>query len=225
MAREEAGTPAIVESIRAGLVFALKEAAGTGLIQAREERFWRARARWDANPAIELLGSPAARRLPIVSFRVRHHGRFLHHNFVVALLNDLFGIQAHGGCSCAGPHGHRLPGIDTAPSLAPCDQLTDGWKGIKPGWTRVDFNYFISDPVCDYIIDAVDLIASYGQQLLADYHVNPGTGRGGTTPEPPNHRSASPMCASGPPGRWSPAPAVRPARTCSIRTFWTPGTC
>ena len=178
VAREEAGTPAIVESIRAGLVFALKEAVGTGLIQAREERFWRrARARWDANPAIELLGSPAARRLPIVSFRVRHHGRFLHHNFVVALLNDLFGIQAHGGCSCAGPHGHRLPGIDTAQSLAPCDQLTDGWEGIKPGWTRVDFNYFISDRVCDYIIDAVDLIASYGHQLLADYHFNPGTGR------------------------------------------------
>ena len=178
VAREEGGTPAIVESIRAGLVFALKEAVGTGLIQAREERFWRrARARWDANPAIELLGSPAARRLSIVSFRVRHHGRFLPHNFVVALLNDLFGIQAHGGCSCAGPHGHRLPGSDTAPSPAPRDQLTDGSEGIKPGWTRVDLNYFISDHVCDYIIDAVDLIASYGHRLLADYHVNPGTGR------------------------------------------------
>ena len=57
------------------------------------------------------------------------------------------------------------------------DQLTDGWEGIKPGWTRVDFNYFISDRVCDYIIDAVDLIASYGHQLLADYHFTPGTGR------------------------------------------------
>ena len=178
VAREEGGTPAIVESIRAGLVFALKEAVGTGLIQAREERFWRrARARWDANPAIELLGSPAARRLSIVSFRVRHHGRFLPHNFVVALLNDLFGIQAHGGCSCAGPHGHRLPNSDTAPSPAPRDQLTDGSEGIKPGWTRVDLNYFISDHVCDYIINAVDLIASYGHRLLADYHVNPGTGR------------------------------------------------
>ena len=151
-AGEEGGTPAIVESIRAGLVFALKEAVGTGLIQAREERFWRrARARWDANPAIELLGSPAARRLSIVSFRVRHHGRFLHHNFVVALLNDLFGIQARGGCSCTGPH--------------------------EPGWTRVDFSYFISDRVGDYIIDAVDLVASDGHQLLADYHVDPRTGR------------------------------------------------
>ncbi len=147
VAREEGSPPAIAESIRAGLVFALKEAVGTDLIQAREERFWRrARARWDANPAIELLGSPAARRLPIVSFRVRHQGRYLHHNFVVALLNDLFGIQAAG------------------------------WEGIKPGGTRVNFSYYISDRVCDYIIDAVDLIASYGHQLLTDYHVNPRTG-------------------------------------------------
>ena len=178
VAREEGGTPAIVESIRAGLVFALKEAVGTDLIQEREERFWqRALARWSANPAIELLGSPAARRLSIVSFRVRHHGRFLHHNFVVALLNDLFGIQARGGCSCAGPYGHRLLAIDTAQSLALRDQLTRGWEGIKPGWTRVNFNYFISDRVCDYIINAVDLAASYGHRLLADYRFDPRTGR------------------------------------------------
>jgi len=178
VAREEGGTPAIVESIRAGLVFALKQAVGTDLIQAREERFWRrARGRWDANPAIDLLGSPAARRLSIVSFRLRHRGLFLHHNFVVAVLNDLFGIQARGGCSCAGPYGHRLLDIGTAQSLALRDQLTDGWEGIKPGWTRVNFNYFISDRVCDYIIDAVDLIASYGHRLLADYHFDPRTGR------------------------------------------------
>ena len=49
-------------------------------------------------------------RLSIVSFVVRHDGRYLHHNFVVALLNDLFGIQSRGGCSCAGPYGHRLLG-------------------------------------------------------------------------------------------------------------------
>jgi selenocysteine lyase/cysteine desulfurase len=143
-AREE-GIPAIVGSIRAGLVFALKEAVGTDLIQAREERFWRrARARWDTNPAIELLGGPAAHRLPIVPFRIRHHGQFLPHNFVVALLNDLFGIQA---------------------------------RGVTPGWTQVSFRYVISDRVCDYLSDAIDLIAGYGHQLLADYHVSPRTGR------------------------------------------------
>ena len=104
VAREEGGTPAIVESIRAGLVFALKQAVGTDVIQAREERLWRrALHRWAGNPHIEVLGNRRARRLSIVSLRLRHGERYLHHNFVVALLNDLFGIQARGGCSCAGP--------------------------------------------------------------------------------------------------------------------------
>ena len=58
-----------------------------------------------------VLGNPDAWRLSIVSFVVKHHGKFLHHNFVVALLNDLFGIQSRGGCSVLA-HGHRLLGID-----------------------------------------------------------------------------------------------------------------
>ena len=103
--REEGGTPAIVESIRAGLVFQLKQAVGAEVIWQREAGFVRrAIDSWRANPAIELLGDLDADRLPIVSFRVHGpDGRLLHHNFVVALLNDLFGIQARGGCSCAGP--------------------------------------------------------------------------------------------------------------------------
>ena len=68
---------------------------------------------WKTNPNIEILGNLDADRLSIVSFVVRRPGgRYLHHNFVVALLNDLFGIQSRGGCSCAGPYGHRLLGID-----------------------------------------------------------------------------------------------------------------
>src|SRR5204863_3829828 len=102
--REEGGTPAIVESIRAGLVFQLKEAVGVEAIREREEAFiHRAIDRWEANPAIEILGSHSLPRLSIVSFVVRHANRYLHHNLVVAILNDLFGIQSRGGCSCAGP--------------------------------------------------------------------------------------------------------------------------
>jgi selenocysteine lyase/cysteine desulfurase len=177
VAREEGGTPAIVESIRAGLVFALKQAVGPGLIQAREERFWRrALAGWEANPAIEVLGSHHARRLSIVSFRIRHGARYLHHNFVVALLNDLFGIQARGGCSCAGPYGHRLLAIEAARSHAFRDEVVHGCDGIKPGWVRVNFNYFISDTVCGYLIEAVDLVAAQGHRLLSDYRFDPRTG-------------------------------------------------
>ena len=176
-AREEGGTPAIVESIRAGLVFALKQAVGTDLIQAREERLWRhALQRWESNPYLEILGNPHARRLSIVSFRIRHGARYLHHNFVVALLNDLFGIQARGGCSCAGPYGHRLLAIDRAHSDAYRDEVVHGCDGIKPGWVRINFNYFVTDTVRDYLIDAVNLVATYGYRLLTDYRFDPNTG-------------------------------------------------
>ncbi|NKQ59352.1 aminotransferase class V-fold PLP-dependent enzyme [Amycolatopsis sp. K13G38] len=177
VAREEGGTPAIIESIRAGLVFGLKQAVGTDVIQAREERLWRrALERWEANPNIELLGNRHSRRLSIVSFRVAVRGSYLHHNYVVALLNDLFGIQARGGCSCAGPYGHRLLAIDTEHSHAFRHEVSLGCEGIKPGWSRVNFNYFISDAVRDYLIDAVDLLARLGHRLLPDYTFEPHTG-------------------------------------------------
>ncbi|HTJ72240.1 MAG TPA: aminotransferase class V-fold PLP-dependent enzyme [Actinospica sp.] len=179
IAREEGGTPAIVESIRAGLVFALKQAVGTEVIQAHEERLWgEAVARWNANPRIDILGRPRARRLSIVSFRLRAHqpDRFLHHNFVVAVLSDLFGIQARGGCSCAGPYGHRLLAIDAEHSHAFEHEISLGCEGIKPGWTRINFNYFITDTVHDYLIDAVDLLARHGHRLLPAYRFDPATG-------------------------------------------------
>ncbi|HXR70999.1 MAG TPA: aminotransferase class V-fold PLP-dependent enzyme [Actinocrinis sp.] len=179
IAREEGGTPAIVESIRAGLVFALKQAVGTDLIQAREERLWRhALERWSANPAIDILGNRDARRLSIVSFRVSapQPGLFLHHNFVVAVLSDLFGIQARGGCSCAGPYGHRLLAIDDERSRAFEHEIGLGCEGIKPGWVRVNFNYFISDTVRDYMIEAVDLVARHGHRLLPHYSFDVATG-------------------------------------------------
>ncbi len=187
--REEGGTPAIVESIRAGLVFGLKAAVGVEAIRGREEAFiGRALRRWEANPSIEILGSRAAERLSIVSFVIRNRGRHLHHNFVVALLNDLFGIQSRGGCSCAGPYGHRLLGIDLETSHGFEREISRGCEGIKPGWVRVNFNYFISDAVFEFILDAVDLVASDGWRALADYAFEPATGlwrHHDGTPEPP----------------------------------------
>jgi len=175
--REEGGTPAIVESIRAGLVFQLKQAVGADTIQALERSFIRrAVASWGANPNIELLGNLEAERLSIVSFVVRHGGRYLHHNFVVALLNDLFGIQSRGGCSCAGPYGHRLLGIDIERSHEFEREITRGCEGIKPGWVRVNFNYFISEVVFDYLLEAVHLVADQGWKLLGDYRFDPASG-------------------------------------------------
>ena len=177
--REEAGTPAIIESIRAGLVFQLKAAVGVDTIRAQEERLLhRAVASWTREPAIEILGNLDAERLSIVSFVVRApSGRYLHHNYVVALLNDLFGIQSRGGCSCAGPYGHALLGIDLDRSHEFEAEIAHGCEGIKPGWVRVNFNYFVSDEVADYIIDAVRLVARDGWRLLPDYRFDNATGR------------------------------------------------
>ena len=176
--REEAGTPAIVESIRAGLVFQLKQAVGVDTIRRHEESYWRrAVETWSANPALEVLGNTRADRLSILSFVVRRpHSRYLHHNFVVALLSDLFGIQSRGGCSCAGPYGHRLLGIDLERSHEFEHEITMGCEGIKPGWTRVSFNYFISETVFQYLVDAVDLVASDGWKLLPEYRFEPTSG-------------------------------------------------
>ncbi|MGO8959037.1 MAG: aminotransferase class V-fold PLP-dependent enzyme, partial [Streptosporangiaceae bacterium] len=211
VAREEGGTPAIIESIRAGLGFALKQAVGTDTIQASEERLWkRALGCWSRNPRIEVLGSPDARRLSIVSLCIRYGDRYLHHNFVVAVLNDLFGIQARGGCSCAGPYGHRLLGIDAAHSDAFRDEIGHGCEGIKPGWTRINFNYFISDTVADYLIEATNLIANRGHRLLGDYRFDRHTGlwrhRDGI-PEPPLRLTDLRYALDGTPAR--PAPHVQ----------------
>jgi hypothetical protein len=175
--REEGGTPAIIESIRAGLVFQLKAAVGEEAIECRERSFIeRAVASWSGNPKLVILGNPDARRLSIVSFLVRHGELYLHHNFVVALLNDLFGIQARGGCSCAGPYGHRLLGIDLERSSRFREAIESGCEGVKPGWVRINFNYFISEETFEFILEAVHLIARDGWKLLQMYEFEPETG-------------------------------------------------
>ena len=176
--REEAGTPAIIESIRAGLVFGLKDAVGLPTILAYEHDFLhRAITAWNDHPAIKVLGNPAAQRLSIVSFMVkRPGGRYLHHNAVVAILNDLFGIQSRGGCSCAGPYGHRLLAIDSAQSHEFEKEVLLGCEGIKPGWVRVNFNYFISEDAFRYVVQAVAMVAEHGWKLLPEYRFEPANG-------------------------------------------------
>ena len=106
--KEEGGTPAILGSIRAGLAIQLKEAVGTEWIMSREEELCRrVFGKWESVDELMVVGPHSVSRLPIFSFLIHHpaSGLMLHHYFVSALLNDLFGIQARGGCSCAGPYG------------------------------------------------------------------------------------------------------------------------
>lgn len=168
--REEGGTPAIVESIRAGLVFKLQQDIGTARIEALEsDLIRRAIKHWQQNANIEVLGSTEQQRLSIASIQIRYQDKYLHYGFVVALLNDLFGIQTRGGCSCAGPYGHQLLGINDATSQAIEQAVDAGEMIIRPGWVRLNFNYFISESEFNYILQAIDLIATYAKRMLPFY--------------------------------------------------------
>ena len=118
-----------------------------------------------------------ARRIGIVSFNLRDaRGRYLHPKFVTVLLNDLFGIQSRAGCSCAGPYGHRLLGIDQPTSELYRDWVRKGFQGIKPGWCRVGFHYAMDDAEADYVIDAVEFVATHGYRFLPLYSFDANTG-------------------------------------------------
>ncbi len=145
----------------------------------------RAIASLSTNPRIALLGELGAARLPIVSFLIRHDDGFLHHNFVVALLSDLFGIQARGGCSCAGPYGHALLGIDADSELGFEREVLCGRLGIKPGWVRVGFSFLTSETTFEYALRAVHWVAEHGYRLLGDYVFHPESGEW-------SHRDSSP---------------------------------
>ena len=166
---EEAGTPAIIESIRAGLAFKIKADVGDEAIEALEEKWSNLiKHTFASNAAIDVLGNPNAKRLSITSFRVKTEFGYLHHGLVVSLLNDLFGIQMRAGCSCAGPYGHDLLSIDEQTSLELVDLIAQD-KRFKPGWVRFNLNYFIEEPEARFILQAIEFVAEHGLKLMALY--------------------------------------------------------
>jgi len=177
--REKAGTPGVLQTLKAALALELKRQIGAERIEARErELLRRAMLRWAANERIEILGNPdPARRIGIVSFNLRDpRGRYLHPKFCTVLLNDLFGIQSRAGCSCAGPYGHRLLGIGHDTSERYRDWVRRGYHGIKPGWCRVGFHYAMDDVDADYVIDAVEFVAAQGHRFLPLYAFDVASG-------------------------------------------------
>lgn len=168
--REEGGTPAILGSIRAGLAFKLKDQVGADLIQKIEHQYiTEAIKMFKSNKNVFILGDTEAPRLGFLAFLVRFNDKFLHHNFVVALLNDLFGIQSRGGCSCAGPYGHDLLDISDEDSDKILNEMAVGNLALKPGWVRLNFNYFIPREEFTYLLDCVRWIGEHGWKLLNLY--------------------------------------------------------
>ncbi|KAM3185972.1 hypothetical protein ACTXT7_005320 [Hymenolepis weldensis] len=209
--REEGGTPAIIESIRAGLAMQLKEAITPEVIMAREEvlvkRAWKY---FKKCPNLLVLGGDEAPRLPIFSVVIRHvfpditategqngeqqpcnRPMYLHHTFVAALLNDLFGIQCRSGCVCAGPYAMDLLGIDESLAKLYEDALVISGTSachmakpyesvsrevLRPGFTRFSIPYFMSDEEANFVLEAVCFIAEYGWAFLPLYTHDTMTG-------------------------------------------------
>lgn len=186
-AREEAGTPNVVGDIRAALVFLVKQAIGQQQMDSRNAA-WRKRAMsvWKANPAIEIIGNTDATHvLPVFSFRVRdqERGGYIHQQLVTRMLSDLHGIQARGGCACAGPYAHSLLGIDKQESDALRAGILSGEELKKPGWTRLNFSVLMTEEKADKIIAAVDELARNPYPVADTYACDETTARFKAMPE------------------------------------------
>ncbi len=189
--REKPGTPGILQAIRAALSLDLQHHLGVDRIEARERDLMaRALERFANHDGIEIMGdAPADERLAIFSFNVRTDRGYLHPRFVVRLMNDLFGIQARAGCSCAGPYGHRLLEIDITKSEIYRQFIREGRNGLKPGWVRVNFHYLIEEDEFEFVCRAIETVAEFGLYYLTLYRFDE---RGGgwthatfeQTPEP-----------------------------------------
>jgi selenocysteine lyase/cysteine desulfurase len=177
--REKPGTPGVLQILKAGLAFEIKDGIGVEAIEQREaELLNRVFERWRPNDNVEILGNPdPKRRISIVSFNLRdHRGKYLHPKFVTTLLNDLFGIQSRAGCSCAGPYGHRLLDIDFEQSEQYRKWIGKGYSGIKPGWCRISMHYAMDDIEADYIVNAVEFVADFGYYFMPLYTFDMHTG-------------------------------------------------
>lgn len=169
--REEAGTPNVIGDIRVALALLVKEAIGNAYFKARQAALvQRALTRWKNVPNLELLGSLNAERLPIFSFRVRHaDGGLVHQQLVTRLLSDRFGIQARGGCACAGPYVHELLDIDAEQSARIREAILSGREIEKPGFTRLNLSILLNDANVDYILDSVAQLAGDASEYVNQY--------------------------------------------------------
>jgi hypothetical protein len=129
-----------------------------------------------AIPGVNILGNTRLPRIGIFSFNISVGEKMLHHNFVVAVLNDLFGIQARGGCSCAGPYGHSLLTIDETTAESHERVVTAGKAMYRPGWVRLSVNWFFSREDIEKMSTAISFVARHGLLLLRHYEPDLATG-------------------------------------------------
>lgn len=169
--REEGGTPNVVGDIRAALVFAMKDAVGQAHIDARNAALWdRARDQLSGLPRLRLLGLLEPARLPILSFQfLDMNGHALHPSLGTRLLSDHYGIQARGGCGCAGPYVHHLLGIGPAESDYIRAEIQSGNPMARPGFVRLNLCWAAPDAEIDAILNAVCELSETANDLAGGY--------------------------------------------------------
>lgn len=177
--REMAGTPGIMQILRAALVIELKDYIGLDNIEKREKYYLsKVFNKLRKNKNIEVLGpKDEENRLPIFSVKIKHKDKYIHPRFAAKLINDLFGIQTRAGCACAAPYGHRLLDISYENSQIYRYFIKNDLASVKPGWLRFNIHYTMDENEVDFICDAVDFVASYGYLFLNEYVMNLKSGK------------------------------------------------
>lgn len=175
-AREEAGTPNVVGDIRAALVFALKDHVGQDRIDAIHARWIEKAKRLAGVSGLTLLGHATAPRLPILSFRIGDgRGGFIHQQLATRMLSDLYGVQARGGCACAGPYVHRLLGISDAESQRLRAAILCGDEVEKPGFVRLNLCWAAPEAQIEAILDAIADLAENAWAYVDRYSCDAST--------------------------------------------------
>ncbi|RQW03314.1 aminotransferase class V-fold PLP-dependent enzyme [candidate division KSB1 bacterium] len=171
-AREDGGTPGFLQAIRAALSMKLKEEMGVrNMLEREAEIVRRLFAGLRAIPNIHILADSIQDRLGIFSFYVHS----IHYNLMVRLLNDRFGIQVRGGCSCAGTYGHFLLHVDPLRSKGMTDKIDQGDLSAKLGWVRLSIHPTMTDDEIEYVLHAVQEIIRNGDAWGKDYRYDPRT--------------------------------------------------
>ena len=164
--REDGGTPAFLQTIRIALAVQLKEQMGTDYIKAREDEMnIKVFQTLEAIPNVKILAPNHKKRLSIFSFYVEG----VHFNLVVKLLNDRYGIQTRGGCSCAGTYGHFLLNVDQQTSYAIKNQILEGCSTEKPGWVRLSLHPTTTNKELDFICNALKELCHHIDEWSKDY--------------------------------------------------------
>ncbi|MCK4562542.1 MAG: aminotransferase class V-fold PLP-dependent enzyme, partial [Flavobacteriaceae bacterium] len=176
--REKAGTPGILQIIKASLAMEFKEEIGVNKIEEIEQKYiTKMMNRFKKNKNIQILGPlDPTKRVSILSFNIFHDGKYLHHRLASRLLSDLFGIQSRAGCACAGPYGHILLGITDEYSEKFRIAIKEGIGSLKPGWIRINLHYLMTEEDVNFILDAIEFIADYGYLYLQEYSLDIKTG-------------------------------------------------